>query len=84
MSSKSKRPGKRWSPSAQRNRDLLVFVWAWVSVAHPSVGQILAVKEEILNVCESLRLGTVTESMIVEQLEAEHGLRTDWQRRDRG
>ena len=84
MSSKSKKPGKKWSPVAQRNRDLLVFVWAWVSVAHPSVGEILRVKEEILNVCESLRLGTVTEAMIVEQLREECSLSVDWDRRERG
>ena len=84
MSSKSKRPPRRLSATDLGNRYLLLFIWAWVSVCKPSVGDILAVKAEILNVSESMRQGLVNERMIAEQLEAEYGLRTDWQRRDRG
>lgn len=84
MSGKSKRGGKKWSPTAQRNQDLLVFIWAWASVCKPDLPTILAVKKEILNVCESLRLGTLTEAMIVEQLRDECRIETDWPRRDRG
>lgn len=65
------------------NRLLLVFVWAWVNVCHPTVGEILAVKKEILNVSESMRLGLINERMIAEQLRDEYGLATDWARRDR-
>ena len=44
MSSKSKRAPKRVSKTELSNRLLLVFVWAWVNVCHPTVGEILAVK----------------------------------------
>ena len=84
MSGKSKRPPRRLNASELGNGYLLLFVWAWVSVCKPSVGDIMAVKAEILNVSESLRRGLVNERMIAEQLETEYGLRTDWQRRDRG
>ena len=83
MSNKSKR-GPKWSRTAQRNADLLVFVWAWVSVCNPDVGQIMRVKAEILNVCESLTSGNLTLDMINRQLMDEFGLATDWARRDRG
>ena len=65
------------------NRFLLLFVWAWVNVCHPDVGEILAVKKEILNVSDSLRQGLINERMIAEQLRDEYGLATDWARRDR-
>lgn len=83
MSSKSKRAPQRVSKTELSNRLLLVFVWAWVSVCHPDVGQILAVKKEILNVSESMRMGLINERMIAEQLRDEYGLATDWARRDR-
>lgn len=84
MSSKSKHPPRRMSATDLGNRFLLLFVWAWVSVSHPTVGELLAVKREILNVSESMRKGLVTERMIAEQLREEYGLATDWARRDRG
>ena len=84
MSSKSKKPQRRLNATELGNRFLLLFIWAWVSVSHPTVEAILAVKAEILNVSESMRKGLVNERMIAEQLEAEYGLRTDWVRRDRG
>ena len=83
MSSKSKRPPRRWSRTEQMNADLLIFVWAWVSTCHPDLAQIYAVKREILNVCESVRTGRVTLAMINEQLRDECDLVTDWTRRDR-
>ena len=83
MSNKSKKP-KRWSRTEQSNADLLLFLWAWVSVCHPSLEEILAVKREILNVSESVRAGNVTLDMINRQLLDECDLMTDWARRDRG
>ena len=83
MSNKSKRP-PRWSRTAQRNADLLVFIWAWVSVCDPEISDILRVKAEILNVCESLAAGNLTLDMINRQLINEFGLATDWARRARG
>ena len=83
MSSKSKRQPRRISATDLGNRFLLLFVWAWVNVCHPTVGQILAVKKEILNVSDSLRQGLINERMIAEQLRDEYGLATDWARRDR-
>lgn len=38
MSNKSKRPPRRLSATDLGNRFLLLFVWAWVSVCHPTVG----------------------------------------------
>ena len=84
MSSKSKRPPRRLSATDLGNRFLLLFVWAWVSMCHPTVGEIIAVKKEILNVSESMRMGLISERMIAEQLRDEYGLATDWTRRDRG
>ena len=45
-----------------------------------------AVSAEIRNVVESLSATPkrVSIDMIVKQLEEEHGIRTDWLRRDRG
>ena len=83
MSNKSKKP-KRWSRTEQSNADLLLFLWAWVSVCHPSLEEILAVKAEILNVSDSVRQGNVTLDMINRQLLDECDLMTDWARRDRG
>ena len=84
MSGESKKPPRRLNATELGNRFLLLFIWAWVSVSHPTVADILAVKAEILNVSDSMRKGLVNERMIAEQLEAEYGLRTDWVRRDRG
>ena len=84
MSSKSKRPPKRLSPTQQMNRDLLIFLWAWVSVARPTTEQIQAVAGEIISVAESVRKGLVNERMIAEQLFTEYDVLTDWNRRDRG
>lgn len=84
MSGKSKHPPKRLSSTQQMNRDLLIFLWAWVSVTRPTVEQIYAVKDEILSVAESVRKGLVNERMIAEQLAAECDVLTDWARRDRG
>ena len=84
MSSKSKHPPRRMNATDLGNRFLLIFVWAWVSICHPTVRQILDVKAEILNVSESMRKGLVNERMIAEQLRDEYGLQTDWARRDRG
>lgn len=84
MSSKSKRPPKRLSPTQQMNRDLLIFLWAWANVVRPTPAQIYAVKDEILNVSDSIRRGLVNERMIAEQLFSEFDVLTDWQRRDRG
>lgn len=83
MSNKSKKP-RRWSRTEQSNADLLVFLWAWVSICHPSLEEILAVKAEILNVSDSVRAGNVTLDMINRQLLDECDLMTDWARRDRG
>lgn len=83
MSSKSKKAPRRLSAADLGNRYLLLFVWAWVSVCRPTVGEILKVKAEILNVSESMRMGLVNERMIAEQLRDEYGLATDWARRDR-
>ena len=82
MSSKSKKP-RRWNRTEQSNADLLLFLWAWVSVCHPSLEEILAVKAEILNVSDSVRQGNVTLDMINRQLLDECDLMTDWARRDR-
>ena len=84
MSSKSKHPPKRLSPTQQMNRDLLIFLWAWVSVVKPTIGQIHAVADEIKKVADSVRRGLVNERMIAEQLELECDILTDWNRRDRG
>lgn len=83
MSNKSKK-ARRWSRTEQSNADLLLFLWAWVSVCHPSLEEILAVKAEILNVSDSVRRGNVTLDMINRQLLDECDLMTDWSRRDRG
>lgn len=83
MSGKSKKPQK-WSRTAQRNADLLVFVWAWVSVCDPPISDLLRVKAEIFNVCESLASGNLTLDMINRQLMDEFELFTDWARRDKG
>ena len=82
MSNKSKK-ARRWSRTEQRNADLLVFLWAWVSVCEPSVADILRVKAEIVNVCESLASGNLTLDMINRQLLDEFDLFTDWARRDK-
>ncbi len=84
MSSKSKRRPHRQSTTALGNRYLLVFIWAWVSVCRPAIEDIYAVKAEIVNVSESMRRGLLTEKMIADQLIEEFGLKTDWDRRDRG
>lgn len=83
MSSKSKRPPRRFNRTEQMNADLLIFLWAWVSTCSPGLAEIMAVKAEILNVCESVRTGRVTLAMINEQLRDECDLVTDWTRRDR-
>ena len=83
MSSKSKKPRRR-NRTEQSNADLLLFLWAWVSVCHPSLEEILAVKREILNVSDSVRRGNVTLDMINRQMLDECDLMTDWARRDRG
>lgn len=84
MSSKSKHPPRRLSPTAQMNRDLLIFLWAWVSVTKPSIAQIHAVADEIKKVADSVRQGLVNERMIAEQLRDEFDVFTDWTKRDRG
>lgn len=85
MSSKSKRKApKRLSSTQQMNRDLLIFLWAWVSVTKSTVAEIYAVKDEILSIADSVRRGLVNERMIAEQLAAECDVLTDWARRDRG
>lgn len=84
MSSKSKHPPRRLSPTQQMNRDLLIFLWAWVSVAKPNIAQIHAVADEIKKVADSVRLGLVNERMIAEQLRDEFDVFTDWTKRDRG
>ena len=83
MSSKSSRRTRKWSRTEQMNADLLIFLWAWVSLYAPTVGEILAVKNEILNVAESVKTGQVTLAMINRQLQDEFDLVTDWTRRDR-
>ena len=55
-----------------------------MSVCHPTLDEILAVKREILNVSDSVRAGNVTLDMINRQLLDECDLMTDWARRDRG
>ena len=84
MSSKSKHPPRRLSPTAQMNRDLLTFLWAWVSVTKPTIVQIHAVADEIKKVADSVRQGLVNERMIAEQLRDEFDVFTDWAKRDRG
>lgn len=85
MSSKSrKKAPRRLSATQQMNRDLLIFLWAWVSVTRPTVAQICAVKDEILSIADSVRRGLVNEKMIADQLAAEFDVLTDWARRDRG
>lgn len=84
VSSKSKRPPRRLNATELGNRYLLLFVWAWVSVCRPAIEDIYAVKAEIVNVSESMRRGLLTEKMIADQLIEEFGLKTDWNRRDRG
>lgn len=83
MSSKSKRPKRRQSATALGNRHLLVFLWAWSSVCHPSKGDLVAVTAEILNCLDSIRKGTLKESDIAAALRDECDILTDWQRRDR-
>lgn len=84
MSNKSKRRPRKLSATAQMNRDLLIFLWAWTSVTKPTPMQIYAVRDEILNISESIRNGNLNERMIAEQLELECDILTDWNRRDRG
>ena len=84
MSSKSKHPPRRLSPTAQMNRDLLIFLWAWVSVTKPTIVQFHAVADEIKAVADSIRKGLVNERMIAEQLRDEFDVFTDWSKRDRG
>ena len=84
MSSKSKRKPKRLSSTQQMNRDLLIFLWAWVSVHKPTAAEIYAVKDEIIKVSDSVRKGLVNETMIAQQLAEEFDVLTDWARRDRG
>lgn len=85
MSNKSKRRNsRRMSSTELMNRDLLIFLWAWVSVEHPDPGRILAVRAEIMNLSESIKKGLVNLTMVAEQLRDECDLLTDWARRDRG
>lgn len=84
MSNKSKRRPRKLSATAQMNRDLLIFLWAWTSVTKPTIVQIHAVRDEILNISESIRNGNLNERMIAEQLREEFDVFTDWTRRDRG
>ena len=85
MSSKSKRKApRRLSSTQQMNRDLLIFLWAWVSVKKPTAAEIYAVKDEIIKVSDSVRRGLVNETMIAQQLAEEFDVLTDWARRDRG
>lgn len=56
---------------------------AWVSVCQPSVADILRVKAEIFNVCDSLASGNLTLDMVNRQLLDEFDLFTDWARRDK-
>ena len=84
MSSKSKQKPRRLSSTQQMNRDLLIFLWAWVCVAKPDAVQINAVADEIKKLADSVRRGLVNETMIARQLETEFGVYTDWNRRDRG
>lgn len=84
MSSKSKKPQKRLSRTAQMNRDLLIFLWAWVSVVKPTTDQVRAVADEIIKVSDSVCKGLVNETMIARQLAEEFNVYVDWDRRDRG
>ncbi|MBR2699259.1 MAG: hypothetical protein IKE76_11780 [Clostridia bacterium] len=86
MSNKSKRQPKRKSSTRLYNESLAVFLWAWISKTSPGEETVQAVSAEIRNVVESLSATPkrVSIDMIVKQLEEEHGIRTDWLRRDRG
>lgn len=86
MSNKSKRQPKKKSSTRLYNESLAVFLWAWISKASPDEETVQAVSAEIRNVVESLSATPkrVSIDMIVKQLEEEHGIRTDWLRRDRG
>lgn len=85
MSNKSKRQPKRKSNTRLYNESLAVFLWAWISKTSPDEETVQAVSAEIRNVVESLSATPkrVSIDMIVKQLEEEHGIRTDWLRRDR-
>jgi len=84
VSSKSKHPPKKKSFTRIFNEALAVFLWAWINVTHPAQDVIDAVAAEIRNVAESLSARNLSVDMIIKQLEQEHGIRTDWLRRDRG
>lgn len=85
MSNKSKRQPKRKSNTRLYNESLAVFLWSWISKTSPDEETVQAVSAEIRNVVESLSATPkrVSIDMIVKQLEEEHGIRTDWLRRDR-
>ena len=85
MSSKSKKRGKRHlGQSEVMNRCMLCMLWAIVNVLHPQLGVLQAIKREAYAVFDSLREGRLTDAQIVEQLQSEYGVVTDWSRRDRG
>lgn len=62
---------------------IIVFLWAMCSVLHPTPPQIMAVRDEIHSVLDSLRAGRLRESDIVDALAHEENILTDWSRRDR-
>lgn len=86
MSSKSKQRPREKSSTRIFNEALMVFLWAWVSVAQPDELTINRVSAEILNVVQSLHAKPqrVSLDMINKQLLEEFNVQTDWARRDRG
>ncbi len=84
MSSKSKQRPREKSNTRIFNEALMVFLWAWVSVAQPDELTINRVSSEILNVVQSLQSRNVSLDMINKQLLEEFHVQTDWARRDRG
>ena len=86
MSSKSKQRPREKSSTRIFSEALMVFLWAWVSVAQPDELTINRVSSEILNVVQSLHAKPqrVSLDMINKQLLEEFHVKTDWARRDRG
>lgn len=76
MSGKSKRnPHKPVSLNKAVTMAMTVFLWAWVSNFQPSQDDMAAMKEEIINIRESIVKGNLKLWMIRDQLKEEF----DWE-----
>jgi len=76
MSSKSKRPPhKPVSLNKAVTMAMTVFLWAWVSNFKPSQDDMQAMKEEIINIRDSISKGNLKLWMIRDALKEEF----DWE-----